>query len=67
LPEGTHLIAVAEYVDDYYDDTNHFQYPEMTTHTLQYYYFDGDYSYGSDIYVSVTSDKTVEAWYYSDG
>jgi hypothetical protein len=67
LPEGTHLIAVAEYVDDYYDDTNHFQYPEMTTHTLQYYYFDGDYCYGSDIYVSVTSDETVEAWYYSDG
>jgi hypothetical protein len=65
LPEGTHLIGVSSYVDDYYDNYCHFAYPEWTTHTLQYLYVDGNYYYSSDTYVSVTSDKTVEAWYYS--
>ena len=67
LPEGSHLIGVDEYVDDYYDNYIHFEYPELVSHTVWYLYVDGNYYYTSEAYVSVTSDKTVEAWYNSDG
>jgi hypothetical protein len=65
LPEGNYDIGVVGYVDDYYDNYCHFDYPEWTTHTLQYYTYEGNQIYGGDVSVSLTSDKTVDAWYWS--
>jgi hypothetical protein len=34
-------------------------------HVFQYYYYDGNYNYDNPMSLSVTSDKTVTAYYYS--
>jgi hypothetical protein len=34
-------------------------------HVFQYYYYDGTYNYNNPMTLSVTSDKTVTAYYYS--
>ncbi len=34
-------------------------------HLFQYYYYDGSYNYNNPMTLSVTSDKTVTAYYYS--
>jgi hypothetical protein len=34
-------------------------------HTFDYYYYDGNYNYNNPMTLSITSDKTVTAYYYS--
>jgi hypothetical protein len=62
---GTHTIAVPSYIDDYTYGP-HFQYPGWAYHVLSYYYYDGNYDYDNPISLSVTEDKTIDAYYYSE-
>jgi hypothetical protein len=51
---GNHEIYVPPYLWD-----------SVGVHTFQYYYYDGIYNYSDPMTLSVTSDKTVTAYYYS--
>jgi hypothetical protein len=54
VTEGNHQIYVASPL--YYG---------LSCHVFQCYYYDGNYDYNNPTTVSVTSDKTITAYYYS--
>ena len=51
---GTHTIYVESPLFDGYG-----------WHVFDYYYYDYIYNYNNPVTLSITSDKTVEAWYWS--
>jgi len=55
VTDGNHQIYVESPLTDWYS----------YYHEFQYYYYDGNYNYNNPMTLSVTSDKTVTAYYYS--
>jgi hypothetical protein len=71
------LVGVSVYIDNVYVGTTPYSAyvspgshqikvpSNLYIHVFQYYYYNGIYNYSNPITLSITSDKTITAYYYS--